>query len=517
MVPDERARARRSPVRLSHVADPSPWRVPGTAARRELVDVVEQRRRLHQPPIAPRAPRSARAGRQPRRHVRDGAVACRTNHAGGSREHSRRAASRRSGIVMGTIVPVGTAQSPVPGSRPARARRRPGSRGGRERRPGRDRDRARERGRAGDAVRRADRTRRRRVGRPRDPAGRRRGPLVRTVSPLRRARSSTEPSWSVRRVRAPRRGAGERRRRGVAVRVAGARRGDRDPRPDRIEERLGGRGRAAVVGDLEQVDARQAAREQRRVDALLDVAREQEPPPVRLAQQHDRDVVDPRSRCPAARPGPCPDRGHRTVHARPRRAGAGRRLRATPRGGPSRSTASQAAQPGPGPRMPGSYTRPTRVPLEDPGEARDVVLVGMGEDDDVEAPVPRRDPLVERDEDPVRVGAAVDEHPGAGPGLEQDRVALPDVQHGDPGGASGRIADGRAAERDDDRARRRAPPAPARRDGRPASGHACGRRRSAHAVAGARRRRSRRSAPGAASTARRPRARQPGAPPPAAA
>ena len=80
-----------------------------------------------------------------------------------------------------------------------------------------------------------------------------------------------------------------------------------------------------------------------------------------------------------------------------------------------------------------------------------MVLVGVGQDDDVQAPVPRRDPLVERDEDPVRVRSAIDEHPGAGPRLEEDGVALPDVQHGDPGCASGRLADGRPAERDDDR------------------------------------------------------------------
>ena len=59
----------------------------------------------------------------------------------------------------------------------------------------------------------------------------------------------------------PRAGVGqafERRPRRVAVRVVGTGRGDRDPRPDGGDERLGRRGPAAVMGDLEQVDPRQA-------------------------------------------------------------------------------------------------------------------------------------------------------------------------------------------------------------------------------------------------------------------
>ena len=52
----------------------------------------------------------------------------------------------------------------------------------------------------------------------------------------------------------------------------------RRPGPHRVDERLGGRGPAAVMGDLEQVDARQARREELRIDLLLDVAHQQEPP-----------------------------------------------------------------------------------------------------------------------------------------------------------------------------------------------------------------------------------------------
>jgi hypothetical protein len=81
----------------------------------------------------------------------------------------------------------------------------------------------------------------------------------------------------------------------VAVRIARARRRHRDPRPDRLEERFGGCGLRAVVGDLEEVDRGKPAREKDRVDVLLDVTREQEPVRPDLAKQHHGDVVDPGS------------------------------------------------------------------------------------------------------------------------------------------------------------------------------------------------------------------------------
>ena len=82
----------------------------------------------------------------------------------------------------------------------------------------------------------------------------------------------------------------------VAVRVAGAGRHDRDPRADGVEEgRRRGR-RAAVVGDLQDVDRRQAAAREQRIDVVLDVAGQQEPPAGDLAEQDDRDVVDAAAR-----------------------------------------------------------------------------------------------------------------------------------------------------------------------------------------------------------------------------
>jgi len=47
------------------------------------------------------------------------------------------------------------------------------------------------------------------------------------------------------------------------------------------------------MGDLEQVESRQVLTEQRGVDRLLDVAREQESIVADGPQHHDRHVVDP--------------------------------------------------------------------------------------------------------------------------------------------------------------------------------------------------------------------------------
>jgi hypothetical protein len=49
------------------------------------------------------------------------------------------------------------------------------------------------------------------------------------------------------------------------------------------------------MGDLQQVDLRQAAPEQLGVDPFLDIARQEEAMPADLTEKHDRDVVDPRA------------------------------------------------------------------------------------------------------------------------------------------------------------------------------------------------------------------------------
>jgi hypothetical protein len=80
----------------------------------------------------------------------------------------------------------------------------------------------------------------------------------------------------------------------VPVRIARARRRHGDGRPHRIDERLG-RGRpAAVVRDLEQVDAREAGAEQFGVDGLFHVTHQQEASRPDLTEQDHGHVVDSR-------------------------------------------------------------------------------------------------------------------------------------------------------------------------------------------------------------------------------
>ena len=118
----------------------------------------------------------------------------------------------------------------------------------------------------------------------------------------------------------------ERGGRRVAVVVAGPDRDQRHGRPSGRQQRGGRRGRAAVVGDLEHVEARQPSGDQRRVHVLLGITGEQEPPAARLAQQDDRGVVDPTTRVRRVRRARC--RGRATgPSAGSRRAGSGRPLR----------------------------------------------------------------------------------------------------------------------------------------------------------------------------------------------
>jgi len=80
----------------------------------------------------------------------------------------------------------------------------------------------------------------------------------------------------------------------MTVGVAGTGRGHRDTRPNGVDEGLGGGGLAAVMGDLEQVDMREAFGQQLRIDRLFHVAHQQEPTRPDLAEQDDRHVVDAR-------------------------------------------------------------------------------------------------------------------------------------------------------------------------------------------------------------------------------
>ncbi len=185
-----------------------------------------------------------------------------------------------------------------------------------------------------------------------------------------------------------------------------------------------------MVGDLEEIDARQAAPHDDRVDALPDVAREEEAPPVRLPEEDDRDVVHPRPvvrRIDRDRPAVRPEdteadlvEPERVAREEPFRAEAPGRERCLPGGIPG----SAAGHPGLG-------NAPDCIPFEEEREARHVVLVGVGQHDKIEPPVPRREPRVERHQEAVRIRTAVDEEAAAPPRLHEDRIPLADVEDDD--------------------------------------------------------------------------------------
>jgi hypothetical protein len=219
----------------------------------------------------------------------------------------------------------------------------------------------------------------------------------------------------------------DRRRRGMAVGIAGAGRNDGDLGACRLEERLR-RGRLrAVMRDLQHVDARDAAGQQLGIDAFLHISHEQESLRPDLAEEHDRDVVD---RCPAigwvlrhaAGIGP----QHLKVDGVENQPISGREppVRCPERGevlGPGFVAGTWADHA----RL---IDAPDPVPLQQEREAGDVILVRVAEDKDVDATVPGRQSLVQRDQEARRIRTAIDQQPAATTAFHEDPVALPDVQ-----------------------------------------------------------------------------------------
>jgi hypothetical protein len=221
----------------------------------------------------------------------------------------------------------------------------------------------------------------------------------------------------------------------MAVRIVPTCGRHRDPRRHGIDERLGGGGPAAVVGDLEQIDPRQTGGQQAWVDAVLHVARQQESPLADRAQQDDRNVVDA---------GPIIGRlaghlaGHRPQDLQLDRV-HGQAITGGEAGAWRCAGIGQALVPGGVARAGSEHARfedpPDAVAVEQQGEASHVVLVRVGEDDDIDAPVPGRDAPIELDEQTIGIGPAIDEQPSPRPTFDQDGVTLSDVQDGHPGDA----------------------------------------------------------------------------------
>ncbi len=195
-----------------------------------------------------------------------------------------------------------------------------------------------------------------------------------------------------------------------------------------------------MVGDLEDVHVRQPFRHEARVHVVLGVAREEERAARRLAEEHDRGVVD--------RPaGVAGVGGHaaglRPQHAEPHLAEAQVVARGERR--PRRAVRERRVPRAPaGPLAPHSGLEhpPHAIALQDADQARHVVLVRVREHDEVDPAVPGRDLRVQLHEQAVRVRSTVDQQAAAVPALDQDGVALPYVQDDEARRAQRGIAQG---------------------------------------------------------------------------
>ena len=182
--------------------------------------------------------------------------------------------------------------------------------------------------------------------------------------------------------------------------------------------------------DLEEIDCRQAAGQELRIDLLLDISDQQESMPVHLAEQHDRNVVDART---AVR-GPFRDGARvRPQHAKAElvhRQAVARRERSAMDVEREQLCIERSIP----------WARADHAGLEDlrhgvsikqgrkPGR---VVLVWVGQNHDVNSTVPWWQMLVQSHEESPRIRTAVHEESTSAPALDEDRVPLPHVEHRD--------------------------------------------------------------------------------------
>jgi hypothetical protein len=193
-----------------------------------------------------------------------------------------------------------------------------------------------------------------------------------------------------------------------------------------------------VVGDLQQVHPGQSAADELRVDLLLDIAGKQEAVGTGLRQEDDRHVVD--GGAAVRRPFRHPVRvGPEHLEADPIEAQAV----ASDQPAARWATGPQGRRPGlvagTWPERPGLVDAADAVAREQRGQSSHVVLVRVRQHEDVDAAIPRRQSLVERDQESSRVGPAIDQEATAPPTLDQDAVALTDVKDHDAGDPVGPV------------------------------------------------------------------------------
>ncbi len=222
---------------------------------------------------------------------------------------------------------------------------------------------------------------------------------------------------------------------GMTVVVVAADADSRDTWSQGVHEALGRRRAAAVVGNLQEVEARAALRdagsEQPRIDVILDVTREQEAALPEPQIEDERGIVDGASTARRAlRQRPCRwpedmDGGAVKPDLVALREDC-RVVPATLQLTAIRGIAGTVAV------HPVLRDSGDGIPLEQQRQTSHVILVRVGQDDQIETPVPRRKARVERGQKLVRIRASVDQQPPAARPLEQQRIALADIQDRDP-------------------------------------------------------------------------------------
>lgn len=204
-----------------------------------------------------------------------------------------------------------------------------------------------------------------------------------------------------------------------------------------------------MVGYLEHVHPGQAARHEQRIHVVLDVAGEQEAAAGELAQEDDRAVVDLAilGRSSSARRG--------GVGVGPQDAERGPVEADAVPGGKAPGLQAVGVESLPPGLIGRGFEGQTRledtahaVAVERLHQAGDVIVVGVSQDDRVQAPIPGRDVAVQGGRERLPVRPAVHQDAPAAIALDEDGVALPYVEDDDVDAAVGAGGDDAAGEDD---------------------------------------------------------------------
>ena len=192
-----------------------------------------------------------------------------------------------------------------------------------------------------------------------------------------------------------------------------------------------------MVGNLQQVHPWQTFGKQLRIDLLLHVAHQQESPGPDLPRQHYRHVVNASAAVGRLERDAAPNRPeHPQDNLVDGKAIAGRDARSD-----RPVAAGQLPQPGrvagPGPAHTWLHDPVHLVAVEEESQPGHVIFVRVGQDDGVDPSVPRRNASIEGDQQAVRVWPAIDQQASTARALDQDGVALTDVEDGDARHAAG--------------------------------------------------------------------------------